>query len=285
MTLHVFHATALTETAEKSHSFSVKQHITRHRSDCHMLQLIAHYDMSSSSQGLLKSSRRLRVYGVTHNSFPPRKRDLYLSGNVTCALIPSTECSHNIGPDYPYRSAALLGPGSLQSIATVPMGLCWRTYTNTDRLLCHPDLKALLHHVCWLRCHCWQECGGLEAAEGFATSSVTLAHLQSRDASTSGDKACLFLLTHLYAAYSHTVRSSASGEWLTDVLQLIQSCEKLNENTTKHHDLMTKRMHINNSESPSPSWGVTQDKDLRDARTAFKKITEEWMDLSQILEQ
>lgn len=163
-----------------------------------------------------------------------------------------------------------------QSIAMVPMGLCWRTYTNTDRLLCRPDLKALLHHVYWLRCHCWQECGSLEAAEGFATSSVTLAHLPSRDAYTSGDKACLFLLTHLYSARSHTVGSYSSGEWLTDMLQLIQSCEKLNENTTKRSDLMMRLMHINNSESPSPSWRGNTRQAPKWCRSSFQENYSVW---------
>ena len=51
----------------------------------------------------------------------------------------------------------------------------------------------------------------LEAAEGFATSSVTLAHLQPRDTYTRRDKACLFLFTHLYSDHRHTVRSYAGG--------------------------------------------------------------------------
>lgn len=61
MTLHAFDATVLTTTAEKSPFFSIKQHITRHKSDCRMLQLIARYDMSSSSQGLLNKHEQSHV--------------------------------------------------------------------------------------------------------------------------------------------------------------------------------------------------------------------------------
>lgn len=112
-------------------------------------------------------------------------------------------------PELSLQKCCFVGTTLQPSISAVPMGLCWRTYTNTDGLLCHPDLKALLHHVYWLCCHCWQENGSLEAAEGFATSSVTLAHLQPRDSYTSRDKARLFLLTHLYSVHCHTVRSYA----------------------------------------------------------------------------
>lgn len=71
------------------------------------------------------------------------------------------------------------------------------------------DLKALLYHVYWLCSHCWQEYESLEAAEGFVTGSVALAHLQPRDAYTRG--ACLLLSTHLYSAQRHTVKSYTGG--------------------------------------------------------------------------
>lgn len=79
---------------------------------------------------------------------------------------------------------------------------------NTDGLLCHPDLKALLHHVYWLCRHYWQESGSLKKAEGFATGSVTMAHLQPREVEIK--PVCFW--THLHSVHSRTVRSYADGE-------------------------------------------------------------------------
>lgn len=121
-------------------------------------------------------------------------------------------------PHQPLKSAALLWAptGLLQAaISTVPMGLSWKTYTNTDGLSCHPDLKALLKHGFWLCCHCWQEYWGLEEAEGFANRRVTLAQSKPTAAYARRDKASLFLSTHLYSVHCHTVRSNAGGKWLT----------------------------------------------------------------------
>lgn len=101
------------------------------------------------------------------------------------AFIPSTDWCNYV--DHPLQKCSFVGTSLMsQSCSTVPMGLCWRTYTNTDGLLCRPDLKAL-HRVYWLCRLCWQERGSLEAAEGFATSSVTLARSQPRDAYASTD--------------------------------------------------------------------------------------------------
>lgn len=111
------------------------------------------------------------------------------------------------------RSASLL----TAPISTVPMGLSWKTYTNTDGLLCHPDLKALLKHVNWLCYHYWQEVLNLEA-EGYAACSVTLAQFQTAQKYTARHKACLFLLTHLYSVNCHSLGSDASEEYLTNTL-------------------------------------------------------------------
>lgn len=87
-------------------------------------------------------------------------------------------CGGVLHPGRPRRSAALWG--------RLPAPLSRGTNTNTDGLLlCHPDLKALLQHVYWQSCHCWQEDGHLEAAGGFPASNVTLARWQPTDAYAS----------------------------------------------------------------------------------------------------
>lgn len=91
-------------------------------------------------------------------------------------------------------------------------------HTNTDR----PYATQTLKHFSKMFSGSAVIAGrSMEAArEGFESSSVTLAHMQPRDAHTSRDKAHLFFLTHLYYVNPHTVELYAGGELGTPELKV-----------------------------------------------------------------